>query len=430
MFGQLPKEFPDKWRNKVICGTASTTGKMMGGSTTFLDFPFRLTISDDGIFAEYNLDEKFGRDEWGKTQTVSIFEEDTRKSLIDSYNNIYGYAIYFKIPNAYRNSLGEVTGKHSITEIWLETYTDQSKNNVLGVKLASGAYNSTTVSSNHVTYQICESILSKEERKKLEEERKILENKKREEDKIVIEKLNKLIEQNMIIEASNEYSKLYFKNADFENKIQKGLDNIYGNETQDLEKDKINQFIISNKESFNKIKSGSYLVKINNQGQIFFGETDYSKDFTFSPITKAINSSFSVKINGTFTLNISDSIKSISQDEINNSGKKQFQWSVNPIYEKSTIIVKIKMDGDNINYINNDKYYFVEKENIGLNDNYDFISNDNSKLLVYNKNCKLDKISCSLLESKAIYVNGICMYTELGYYRGWEFNLKKKKRER
>jgi hypothetical protein len=131
-----------------------------------------------------------------------------------------------------------------------------------------------------------------ERKKKEEEERKILENKKREEDKIVIEKLNKLIEQNMIIEASNEYSKLYFKNANFENKIQKGLDNIYGNETQDLEKDKINQFIISNKESFNKIKSGSYIVKINNQGQIFFGETDHSKDFTFSPITKAINSSY------------------------------------------------------------------------------------------------------------------------------------------
>ncbi|NBU47959.1 MAG: hypothetical protein EBS34_11080, partial [Flavobacteriales bacterium] len=57
--GQLPVDFPVKWRNKVICGTASTTGKMNGGSTAFLDFPFKLTISDDGIFAEYNLGEKF-----------------------------------------------------------------------------------------------------------------------------------------------------------------------------------------------------------------------------------------------------------------------------------------------------------------------------------------------------------------------------------
>ena len=104
-FAQLPKEFPDKWRNKVICGNASTTGKMIGGSASFLEFPFKLTISDDGIFAEYNLGEKFGRDEWGKTQTVRLFEEATRKTVYDEFNAIEGFIINYKLSDCLFNCI-------------------------------------------------------------------------------------------------------------------------------------------------------------------------------------------------------------------------------------------------------------------------------------------------------------------------------------
>ena len=160
---------------------------MIGGSASFLEFPFKLTISDDGIFAEYNLGEKFGRDEWGKTQTVRLFEEATRKTVYDEFNAIEGFIINYRVPNAYTNSLGEVSTKHSIIEIFLETYLDKSRNNILGIKLLSGSYNATVISSNHVVYEICESILSKEERIKLEEERKAIENQKKEADRLLVE---------------------------------------------------------------------------------------------------------------------------------------------------------------------------------------------------------------------------------------------------
>jgi hypothetical protein len=300
--------------------------------------------------------------------------------------------------------------------------SDKAADYLIG--LATINYNDSPI----LTSKYCPGELEKI--KQQEEERKILENKKREEDKIVLEKLNKLIEQNMIIEASNEYSKLYFKNTDIENKIQKGLDNIYGKETQDLEKTKVNQFINSNIESLNKMKSGSYLVKIDNQGQIFFGETDHSKDFSFSPITKTINSSFSVKINGTFTLNISDSLLNISKNEIKNSGTKYIQWSVNPKYEKSTLLVKIKMDGDNLNYIENDQYFFSNKSKSTLkswlSDKFQIIEENESEKINYKSDISSNKIHCSFVKKKLRYINGIETDNKLGYYDSKELDLKKK----
>lgn len=152
-FGQLPVNFPDKWRNKVICGNASAQGKMLDGSQVWTDIPFKLTISDEGVFAEYNGGEKWGNDEWGKTQTVSSFEVKSKDPLYMD-NKLYGYKINYTVPNAYRNSSGTVDTKHSIIEIWLETYTDPKKTNVLGVKIIYGSY-TTTISSNHVVYNIC-----------------------------------------------------------------------------------------------------------------------------------------------------------------------------------------------------------------------------------------------------------------------------------
>ena len=152
--GQLPKNFPDKWRNKIICGSASAKGKMVDGSETWTDIPFRLTVSDDGIFAEYNGGEKWGENEWGTTQVIKTFEVLSTETLY-SDNNIYGYKFKYKVPNAYRNSKGEVDTKHTITEIWLETYIEPTKSSVLGIKILYGPY-STTISSNHVTYKTCE----------------------------------------------------------------------------------------------------------------------------------------------------------------------------------------------------------------------------------------------------------------------------------
>ena len=71
-FGQFPPEFPKKLINKVFCGTASTStpsGSIHGKH--FLDFPYRLTIYEDSLFAEYNPNEKWKEDKWGKTQTIT-----------------------------------------------------------------------------------------------------------------------------------------------------------------------------------------------------------------------------------------------------------------------------------------------------------------------------------------------------------------------
>jgi hypothetical protein len=152
--GQLPNNFPDKWRNKIICGSASANGKMLDGSSTWMDIPFKLTISDNGIFAEYNGGEKSGENDWGTTQTISTFEVASTEPLYWD-NKIYGYKTKYKVPNAYRNSAGIVDTKHTITEIWLETYVEPNKSSVLGVKILYGPY-STTISSNHVVYKICE----------------------------------------------------------------------------------------------------------------------------------------------------------------------------------------------------------------------------------------------------------------------------------
>ena len=58
----FPAEFPSELIGKKLCGTMSTTGKMMNGYTAFLDVPFELFVSKDfGIYARYNPGDKFGR---------------------------------------------------------------------------------------------------------------------------------------------------------------------------------------------------------------------------------------------------------------------------------------------------------------------------------------------------------------------------------
>jgi hypothetical protein len=269
----LPKEFPDKWRNKVICGNASTSGKMIGGSSSFLDFPFKLTISDEGIFAEYNLGEKFDRDEWGKTQTVRLFEEATRKTIYDEFNAIEGFIINYKVPNAYTNSLGEVSTKHSITEIFLETFLDKSRNSILGIKLVSGSFNATVISSNHVASEICESILSKEERIKLEAERKATENLKKEADRLRLIKINDVLSKSSIEEAIKEYGYLTSDNFEMKAILQQKWDEKHNSEVLQLDSNKIEKYIRLNKKKLSSINPGNYILDFDKAGNV--SNTDF-----------------------------------------------------------------------------------------------------------------------------------------------------------
>ena len=212
---KFPKEFPNKLKNKVICGTASTDGKMLNGSTTFLDFPYKLTISDDGIFAEYNPREKFGDDDWGQTQTIKVLTEWKRVPFYNQYDELIGYVIHYKVPNAYQNNLGE-WGKHSINEIKIETRLDGSS--ILIIHLSVPSYKSASISSNHVQkyFSICGTVLSKEERLKQELQQKEI-------DKVTLLKINECLTKNNINEAFQMYQKLTNKDEELLKKINQKI---------------------------------------------------------------------------------------------------------------------------------------------------------------------------------------------------------------
>lgn len=297
-FGQLPVEFPVKWRNKVICGTANTTGKMNGGSTAFLDFPFKLTISDDGIFAEYNLGEKFGRNEWGETQTINKFDEVSRKPLYDSYNTIYGHEIKYKVPNAYKNSFGEWTASHSITAITLETYVDKTES-ILSIELLCERYKATKIYSNVLSYQICKSILSKEERRKIEEERLKIENQKKDADKVTIENINQFLNKNALEDLVNEYGKLNFENSAIKSLIQNRLEEKYGNEIITLNFYNVEDYVKSNKNRLKSLNPGKYSIsfdKLGNPSNINFPNWPNVPTKEFSSFSVKLNSQTEIEV--------------------------------------------------------------------------------------------------------------------------------------
>jgi hypothetical protein len=298
-FGQLPVDFPDKWRNKVICGEAETktkSGSMYG--TSFLNFPFRLTVSDDGISAEYNLREKFGEDEWGRTQTVSEFIEQSREPVYDTYGVLYAHVIYYKVPNVGRNSMGEVSSKHSIFQISLQKYLDQSMPSILTVKLFSGAYESTSISSNNVKFNICETLLSKEERIKIV-------NQKKEADNITLDKINELLASNVIENAANEYSKLNFQNSETKALIQQKLNEKYTSEILNLDSTAIKKYISANKKNLISINPGKYKLSFDKTGNSSIKEFP-----NYSDVPKKLFGTFevSLKSQAEIILELKDSI--------------------------------------------------------------------------------------------------------------------------
>jgi hypothetical protein len=212
----FPKEFPSNLKNKVICGTASTDGKMFDGSLAFLKFPYKLTISDDGIFAEYNLGEKFGRDEWGQTQTIKVLTEWKRVPTYDQYDELRGYVIHYKISDANLNNSGEFR-KHSITALSIETRLDGS-GNILIIDFRASAYKDASIASNYVQkyFSICGTVLSKEERLKQELQKKEI-------DKVTLLKINECLTKNNINEAFQMYQKLINKDEELLKEINQKI---------------------------------------------------------------------------------------------------------------------------------------------------------------------------------------------------------------
>jgi hypothetical protein len=236
-FGQFPPEFPKKLINKVFCGTASTStpsGSIHGKH--FLDFPYRLTIYEDSLFAEYNPNEKWKEDKWGKTQTITELVEWKREPDYNSYNELRGYTIHYKVPYS--------GAKHSIKEITIWAPSNKPEDNQIRIEV----YNSTYDNAPLYAYEslICQTLKSKEEIKKEEEERIKLENQKKDADNLTIQSINDLISKNAIEEAAKEYSELNFENSKMKSIIQKKLDAKYGSEEMILIDQKLNDYIINN----------------------------------------------------------------------------------------------------------------------------------------------------------------------------------------
>jgi hypothetical protein len=263
-FGQFPPEFPKQLINKVFCGTASTStpsGSIHGKH--FLDFPYRLTIYEDSLFAEYNPKEKWKEDKWGKTQTITELVEWKREPDYNSYNELRGYTIYYKVPYS--------EAKHSIKEISIWAPINKPEDNQIRIEV----YNSTYDDAPLYAYErlICQTLKSKSElikeeaeKKRLEDERIKLENQKKEADKATLQKINDFLSKNALEDAVKEFGKLNFENSEIKGVLQKKLDDKFGQEEVELNPNNVEDYIKSNTWKINNINPGNYSINFDKSG--------------------------------------------------------------------------------------------------------------------------------------------------------------------
>ena len=251
-----------------------------------------------------------------------------------------------------------------------------------------------------------------------------------------------LIAKQELENAANEYMNLNYENEDLEAKIQSALEKANSNPL-DLTEKEIQSFVYAYKIILNSLSTGKHSVKIDNKGKIWFNEIDYSIKFPdieknyyfdYGRKYKRINNSFSVKLNYTFTLNILDAISDPTEEEIKKNAGSKINWHVNPEYENLNLLQKIKKDrtklGEQINYVNNDKYFYTTNRSLirWLGKKYSrIISSIGYEIITYNTEVPLNKIKCSFMEKKVRSVNGIETNNQVGYFNWQEFELKKKR---
>jgi hypothetical protein len=90
-FSQYPSWFPNEFKNKIFCGEFDCSGTYLG-RTNYNTVPYKLHISESGIFVEINPGDKFGRSEWGQTIKLKYNYKEVR-----SDNNIPVYRKTYEI---------------------------------------------------------------------------------------------------------------------------------------------------------------------------------------------------------------------------------------------------------------------------------------------------------------------------------------------
>jgi hypothetical protein len=331
-FGQLPPEFPKKLINKVFCGTASTINKNRG-NYIFLDFPYRLTISADGIFAEFNPKQKFKEDAWGKTQTINKFVEWKRVPDYDQYDDLLGRTIYYKVSSG--------NEKYSISDFSIYVPANKSRDNYINVKVYVPSYEATTLDA----YEnlICETLKSKEEiaeekkQAEIKEKKEIAEEKKQaeiKEKKIkdLIKEIDALIPLN-IIEASKkwDFNKDLLLSSSLAsntlNNLISSLNDYYADKIVNIDAYITEGEIQKNSVLLKSISDGNYEIIVNPAKKTT--QPSEFKDFQISNLLKDTLSGACCNVIKPYSFNV----KLSSQDSILLE-TKYFSSSKKPIYKK------------------------------------------------------------------------------------------------
>lgn len=232
---QLPNLIPSKLINTVMCGNLETTGKMQNGYTSFNEFPVKIYISNDGIQAEYNPGEKYGKNRWDKTQVISKFKLIKKTpNLTYDKSQIMGYIYEYEVLDKYKTN-------HSIVSLNISTFND-GRDNVLDLILTVPSYKNVTFSSHNPKFIICEKILTKAE---------IIENNKKEELRIKKEKED--------IENRKKFEAKLIEKVKIETEKN-------SNDTVSLSNEIIIDFIKNNKDQLNTLKAGKYIFNFNFSG--------------------------------------------------------------------------------------------------------------------------------------------------------------------
>jgi hypothetical protein len=272
------------------------------------------------------------------------------------------------------------------------------------------------------------------------------------EDSIKVIEIESLIENNNAIDASNEYLKLHNESEDLKSNIESSLSNYFSNYYMPLNNYEINEFIRKNSNTLNQMKIGKYDFKINNLGQILLNEIDHSSEFNYSYKTLKINQLFSFKPNYSFTLDIKDTITKPPQVDKNSAQylfehiydelrdhvdepeeKKQFKLTFNSKLSNSWILWERILDEGNIDNIENDKFYYADKNKIIKNKKrfqvlYNPYSKEQHKSfeIDFQTNSHIDTMEFSVFKQSSRFVNKEETKIELIYYPKSKYILKKK----
>lgn len=265
----FPKEFPVNYIGKKLCGTVSTSGKMMNGYTAFLEMPIELVVSaDEGVYARYNPGEKFNRDEWGSTARIMNFELLKIVEDRNQFGKITGKTYHYVCPKY------DVNSNYNIKSFFIFEWYDDSnviKGSKINLEVYVKSYNSVTISTINPKISICEILKTQLEIQKEKEELLKIENQKKGQDKFTTVKIDSLLTLNSIENAALSYDQLNFPNLDLKNKIQSLLETKHKNDTILLDEKTVLNYINYQIKTKNthllKLSKGDYEINFNAMGR-------------------------------------------------------------------------------------------------------------------------------------------------------------------